>query len=53
MKGEIQLALGAIVMSVHEPREHISPIFVSPKRPKDDGADRLILNLKKLTEATE
>ena len=49
---EIQrlLALGAIVPSSHEPDEHVSPIFV---RPKDDGAYRLILNLKKLNEATE
>ena len=49
---EIQrlIALGAIVPSSHELDEHVSPIFV---RPKDDGAYRLILNLKKLNDATE
>ena len=52
VKGEIQrlLALRAVVLSEHEPGEHVSPIFV---RPKDDGTYRLILNLKKLNRATE
>ncbi len=44
------LKLGAIVPTTHEEGEFISPIFV---RPKDDGAYRLILNLKKLNEHTE
>ena len=52
IQGEIQRLrdLGAVVQTTHEVGEYISPIFL---RPKDDGSYRLILNLKKLNEATE
>jgi len=36
-----------IVETAHEPGEFISPIFV---RPKKDGSDRMILNLKSLNK---
>ena len=36
-----------IVRTQHKPREFISPIFV---RPKKDGTNRMILNLKDLNQ---
>ena len=52
IQGEIRrlMNLRAVVRTTHEVGEYISPIFL---RPKDDGSYRLILNLKKLNEATE